>query len=70
MILLVSMQLRRDVHDNISASDLKRGPIKNIMFALPVAGKGKGSQSFKNRCRIWFTAINRVFGTAHALTTV
>lgn len=58
------------MHDNISASDLKRGPIKNIMLALPVAGKGKGSQSFKNLCHIWFTAINRVFGTADALTTV
>lgn len=64
------MQLRRDVHDNISASDLKRGSIKNIMLSLPVAGKEKGSQSFKNLCHIRLTAIHRVVGTTDTLTTV
>jgi hypothetical protein len=33
------MQLRRDLHDNTSAADLKKGSIKNTVLALPVTGK-------------------------------
>lgn len=57
-ILLVSMQLRRNLHDHISTPDLKKGPIKNRVLCT-VTAKGKGSPSFTTPCHNWFMAVRK-----------